>query len=473
MRKKILALFLTAAAAISLAACGNATSGQKTEADSHKDASKQAVESTTAGSAAAGSTTEKSTAAKAGTDKKGTGGGSNTLTVWAWDKTFNIYAMQEAEKIYQKDHPDFKLNIVEVPWADMQTQLATILAAGDTSQLPDVLLMQDFAYKKYVMTYKDLFQDLTGSGIDFSQFSKGKMEESVVDGKNYGVPFDSGTEIAAYRTDLLEKAGYKASDLTDIDWNRFLAIGKDVLAKTGYSLFSSQAGSSDLVMQMVQSAGGSIWNQDGSPYFAGNKVLEKSMETYKDLFASGVMATGNSWDEYIATFTSGKTLGAINGCWIMATIQSDKDQSGKWTITDMPSLPDVDGATNYSNQGGSSWGVTENCRNKDLAVDFLKQTFAGSTALYDDLLPSAGVIASWTPAGQSEVYGQPQAFYGGDPVFKKITEYGTKIPAFNRGIYYTEANGALATAVTNICSGADVGKELKTAEDTVKFNMGK
>ena len=28
----------------------------------------------------------------------------NTITVWCWDKTFNIFAMEEAAKIYQEDH---------------------------------------------------------------------------------------------------------------------------------------------------------------------------------------------------------------------------------------------------------------------------------------------------------------------------------------------------------------------------------
>ena len=158
----------------------------------------------------------------------------NSLTVWAWDKTFNIYAMEEAEKIYQAQNPDFSLEIVEVGWDDMQTKLSTIVGSGNYDQLPDILLMQDFAYQKYCITYPDLFQDLTDSGIDFSQFAEGKVNASVVEGKNYGVPFDNGTEIAAYRTDILEQAGYTIEDLTDIDWNRFMEIGKDVYEKTGY-----------------------------------------------------------------------------------------------------------------------------------------------------------------------------------------------------------------------------------------------
>ena len=164
----------------------------------------------------------------------------NTLTVWAWDQNFNIKAMNEAAKIYQKDNPDFKLNVNEVSWDDMQTNLGTILGSGDLSQLPDVLLLQDFAFQKYAQNYPDMFTDLTDSGIDFSQFAKSKVAESVVDGKNLGVPFDTGAEVACYRTDILEQAGYTIDDLTDIDWDRFDEIGKDVKEKTGYSLMSVQ-----------------------------------------------------------------------------------------------------------------------------------------------------------------------------------------------------------------------------------------
>ena len=153
------------------------------------------------------------------------------LTVWTWDPSFNIYSMKEAEKIYQKDHPDFSLDIVEVSWDDTQTKLGTILSSGNYAELPDILLMQDFAFQKYVLTFPDLFVELTDSGIDFSQFAEGKVGASVVDGKNYGVPFDNGADIAAYRADILEQAGYTAEDLTDIDWNRFIEIGKDVKEK--------------------------------------------------------------------------------------------------------------------------------------------------------------------------------------------------------------------------------------------------
>ena len=395
----------------------------------------------------------------------------NSLTVWAWDKTFNIYAMEEAEKIYQAQNTDFSLEIVEVGWDDMQTKLSTIVGSGNYDQLPDILLMQDFAYQKYCITYPDLFQDLTDSGIDFSQFAEGKVNASVVEGKNYGVPFDNGTEIAAYRTDILEQAGYTIEDLTDIDWNRFMEIGKDVYEKTGYSLVSVQAASSDLIYQMMQSAGASTWNEDGAVNFTENDILKQCIEIYKEMADAHVMQIVNSWDEYIGTFTSGKACGVINGCWIMASMQTAESQAGNWQITNFPSLPGVEGATNYSNQGGSTWAITTNCQDTDLAVDFLKNTFAGSKELYDTILPGAGALATWLPASESDVYAEPQEFYGGQQVYTLLSEFSEKVPSVDLGVYYTEANRALSTLLSNVVAGADIDAELETAKETVEFDM--
>lgn len=51
----------------------------------------------------------------------------NTITVWCWDKTFNIFAMEEAAKIYQEDHQDVKIDIVEVGDVDVQSRLTILV----------------------------------------------------------------------------------------------------------------------------------------------------------------------------------------------------------------------------------------------------------------------------------------------------------------------------------------------------------
>ena len=55
---------------------------------------------------------------------------------------------------------------------------------------------------------------------------------------------------------------------------------------------------------------------------------------------------------------------------------STEDQKGLWGITTMPKVDGVDTATNYANNGGSSWYITSNCKNVELAEDFLQAHLA-------------------------------------------------------------------------------------------------
>ena len=323
----------------------------------------------------------------------------NTLTVWTWDPNFNVYAIKKAAEIYAQDHEGFKVEVSEVQSDDIETRLTTAVSAGDLSTLPDIFLMQDNSFQKYATNYPDIFTDLTDSGIDFSEFSSAKVAYSTLDGKNYGIPFDNGAVIECLRTDMLEQAGFTVDDFTDITWNDFMEKAKVVKEKTGQPILTSQAGSPDLVMEMLQSCGESLFNEDGSVNIVDNKALKPILEIYSQMVKDGTLVEVTDWDQYIASINNGTTAGVINGCWIMASITANEDQSGKWAITNMPKLDGVDGATNYSNNGGSSWAISSNCKKQDLAIDFMKSTFAGSTALYDDIMQKA----LWQPGHRQEI----------------------------------------------------------------------
>lgn len=405
-----------------------------------------------------------------GGDSGGEGDGDNKLTVWTWDPNFNIYAMEEAEKVYQEDNPDFELEIVEVPWDDLQTKLTTIAQSQAFSELPDIFLMQNNAFQKNGLNYPDLFSDFSDSDIDFSEFPKSVVDYSTIDGVNYGVPFDAGTAVTALRTDVLTEAGYTVDDFTDITWEEYLTIGKDVLAKTGQPLLSGQAGSADIPMMMLQSAGASLFDDEGNPTIVDNEALEAAIDVYTQLVEAGVLVEVNSWDEYIGTIVNGNTAGTINGIWIVGSIQTAEDQAGKWAITNLPKLEGVSGATNYSANGGSSWALSSNA-DVELASDFLAATFAGSTELYDTILPKAGAVANWIPAGESDVYNEPNEFFGGQPIFADVVSFGPEVPSNNTGAYYYEARDAVSTAMTQIMGGTDPATALEEAQANVEFAM--
>ena len=396
----------------------------------------------------------------------------NKLTVWTWDPNFNIYAINKAAEIYAKDHEGFTVEVTEVKSNDIETKITNAVQAGDLSTLPDIFLMQDNSFQKYVTFYPDVFTSLADSGIDFTQFSAAKVAYSTVDGTNYGVPFDNGAVVNCLRTDLLEQAGYTVDDFTDITWSDYMEKAKVVLEKTGLPMLTAQAGSPDIIMEMLQSCGASLFNEDGTGNIAENDVLKKCVEIYAQMVADGTLVEVTDWDQYISSLNSSTVASTFNGCWIMASIQAAEDQSGKWAITNMPKLDDVENATNYSNNGGSSWAISSNTSHKDLAVDFLNATFAGSTELYDDVI-SKGALATWAPAGESDAYNVPVDLYGGDTVYAKIVDFATKTPANTTGAFYYDARDAVGVALSNITqTGADVTSELQTAQETLDFNMG-
>ena len=87
----------------------------------------------------------------------------------------SVYAMKQAEALYQKEHPNFKLDIQEKVYTDIEQSLITAAEAGNYDTLPDIFLMQDYSFHKDVANYPEIFTELTDSGIDFSQFSGGKL----------------------------------------------------------------------------------------------------------------------------------------------------------------------------------------------------------------------------------------------------------------------------------------------------------
>lgn len=390
------------------------------------------------------------------------------LTIWTWDPTFNIAAMKVAKEMYQQEHPEVEIDIQEVLSEDIETKVITAASAGDLSTLPDILLVQDNSFQKFATNYPEVYADLTDL-YDYTDFAPAKVAYSTLNGRHFGIPFDAGTAIATYRTDYLAEAGYTIADLNDIDWDRFLEIGRDVKAKTGRPMLSGQAGALDTVLMMLQSCGSSMFTEEGSVNLKNNEELKEVLGYYSTMVKEGIFIEVNTWDEYIGTLSNASVVGTINGCWILGTILSLDSQKGLWDLTNMPKLVKAENATNYSNNGGSSWAVI-NGKDVELAVDFMK--VYRNVDFYNTILPTTSAIATWAPAKEAPAYTAPNEFYNNQPIFATIVEYTGKVPANITGAYYYDARSALGTAVTNYLNGGNLDSELATAEETINFTMG-
>ena len=403
-------------------------------------------------------------AAVAGAEEK------TTITVWCWDPAFNIYAMNEAAKVYAQINPDVEIEVIEVATEDCETRQTAAFISGQMDDLPDIVLMQDNSGQKFLSTYPGMYYDLTDK-IDYSNFADFKVNYFVSEGRNYAVPFDNGCAAMFIRTDILEEAGYTLADVTDITWSRFIEIGKDVKEKTGMPILTCEMGFADFLMMIPQSAGTWYFDDEGNPNIAGNEVLKATLETIKQLADAGIVYEAVDWAEYISTLNTGKAASTIQGCWILGSVVLAEDQAGKWGVTNIPRLDNIEGATNYSNQGGSSWLVLANSENAEIAADFLNQTFAGSTEFYQTILKSSGAIATYLPAAEGEAYAEPHEFFGGQAVFADIMEFSAQIPKVELRLYNYEARDALRDALQAYRDGGDLDSLMQEAQDTVEFLM--
>ncbi len=428
MKKRMTALLISMSMLFTLTSCGSSTGGQTTPSDS------------------GGQTTP---------DSSNTGGNSeeNTLTVMCWTPEFNIYAMKEAEAIYKAEvNSDFSLNIIETPWLDIQTLMVTAATSNDLSILPDIFLLQNNAYQKNITNYPAVFTDLTDMGFAWDEFSESARIYSNIDGAQYALPFDNGAAFMAIREPVIQSAGLTIEDFTNITWREFIALGEIVYQETGTSMLSLTASLGDIINIMIKTAGVSLFNEDGSVNIKDNAALHEAMSVYVEMVEKKVLTVYNSGDETRTATSLGHTVANINGAWAASSLATYEDFYGTWVMTTVPRLDGFD-SVNYSENGGSSWGISGASEKKELAADFLNYTFGGNQDFFDTILDGAVAISTWIPAGDSEAYSQGVENFGGQAIHAEIVEYSSKIKPAPAGVYYYDAQSAISTALSEIMMG--------------------
>ena len=404
-------------------------------------------------------------------DEKKSEEGGHKLSIMAWDTAFNIPAIQAAADDYKENvDSEFELEILEQGGSeDVETAITTAGSAGDYSNLPDIVLFQDHYIHRYVADYPDAWTSLGDIDINWDDFAAEKIDYSTIDGEHYGVPVDNGTVVCAYRTDLLEQAGYTIDDLTGCTWDKFMEVGKAVKEKTGKALLCMNSDGNDLPYMMMQAEGVSQF-KDGKPYITENETLVTIVEKLVEMAKEGILLMPNSWSDYTDKAIQGdQVAGVMNGNWILPTIEKVEANSGKWEITTMPTL---EGGEGYASNGGSSLYITSNCGNVDLAKDFLAYTFGGSTTTYDNALRDGGVISTYAPAGETEVYNEGVEFFNNQPIYADIVEMGTHVQKVEQSDFHYAARDYVGSAIVKIINGTDTMDALKEAEDQLNFDMG-
>lgn len=407
--------------------------------------------------------TNKNEGTNAGTGKK-------EITVWAWDKVFNIGAMEKAKALYAEKNPDVTINIVENAQADIIQKLNAGFNSGTTKTLPTIVLIEDYRAQSFLQAYPDSFFALDNF-INAADFADYKIGPTSYDGKQYGVPFDTGVTGLYVRTDYLEQAGYTTADLQDITWDKYIEIGKAVKAKTGKDMLTQDPNDLGLIRMMIQSAGSWYLKEDGTtPNIADNAPLTQAFETYKNIMDAGIVKVTSDWSQFVGAFNNGDVASVPTGNWITASIKAEADQSGKWAVVPFPTLPNVPQSVHASNLGGSSWYVL-NVDGKEAAAEFLKETFGSSVDLYQTLVKDIGAIGTLKAAATGEAYKAADEFFGGQKTIADFAGWTEEIPNVNYGMHTYAIEDILVVEMQNYMSGTDLTKVLSNAQSQAETQI--
>lgn len=434
--KKVIALALTIAMAVGVTACGT-----KEKAPETSDTEVKTEE-----------TTEETTEDTA--EEKG------KITIWAWDESFNIVAANQAKEIYATANPDVEVEVVTMAQDDIVTKLNTSLSSGSYEGLPDIVLIEDYKIQGYLAAYKDEFYDLSSvaSPDDFATYKTGV---SLVDGKLYGIPFDSGVAATFYRKDLIEQAGFTDADMQNLTWEKYIEIGKAVKEKTGVSMCTLDPSDIGQIRMMLQSAGSWYTAADGSVDIADNQSLKDAIKIYKDLVDSGITKQTADWDQFVGAFNNGEVASVITGCWIAPSIKKAEDQSGKWGMAAFPKMEANSKSVNASSIGGAGWYVLKNVGNAETAADFLGKTFASNADLMNTLAKDITLVSTLNTASSGSSYTEDDEFFGGQKVFTDFAQWTNAVPSVNYGLHTYAIEDIMTEAVQAIVSnGADIDTTL-------------
>ena len=233
-------------------------------------------------------------------------------------------AVEDIQNIVQK-LKDKNIGILITDHNVQETLSITSLASSTYEGLPEIVLIEDYRIQGYLRSFPDDFADLSSIAKpeDFAAF---KTAVNVVDGKLYGIPFDSGVAAIFYRLDVLEQAGYSEADMQDLTWEEFIKIGEDVKAATGMNLMTMDPSDVGQLRMMLQSAGSWYTDPDGKVTVAGNKAMEDAINTYIDLYTSDVVVDHVGWDKWLAGFHNGEVWTVPTGCWISASVIAAEEQ---------------------------------------------------------------------------------------------------------------------------------------------------
>jgi ABC-type glycerol-3-phosphate transport system substrate-binding protein len=286
---------------------------------------------------------------------------------------------QTAVQEFEASHPNIKVDVVTVPYAEYQDRL-TIAVRGGTP--PDVSTVDQiwnygFATGGAIIPLDDYIA--TSDTVKQANFFPGAWDSAAFEGKVWGVPFNVDVwQFTFYNKALLEAASVDPQMLTTWEGLKDAAAKLTDTSKGQYAVGLVGHLGEDTVVIMdsfIYSNGGSVLNADGTcaldqpeavdalkylvsllPY-APEGVANMGTGDVRNLFLNGSLATEwwpaleqptlqqskLDWDFVVGTAPEGKTPVGTYGGWNLVIYDKSQHKDEAWQFIQFLTQPDVNG----------------------------------------------------------------------------------------------------------------------------------
>ncbi|UUZ80466.1 extracellular solute-binding protein [Paenibacillus sp. P26] len=327
------------------------------------------------------------------------------ITMWSQfadpnSKDGGAIAFYKALDATKAKFPDVEIDHVGTGGEAYKAKLPATSAADE---LPDIFFAwgggssQPFVAGKRVLAIDDLVMDGT-----LARLVPGTTDNFKYDGKLYGLPTTIATANLYINKELLDQAGAKIPTT----WDEFVAVISALKAKgvTPIALGAKDRWPAmfwnailDIRMGGVDAMNAAL-KKNGS--FDSPEFVEAARK-YKELIdmkAFGDNYLGNSYDDSVNAFLSGKAAMLFMGGWVNGQINADNSAvKGKVVTATFPTIPGGKGnADEWFGGAGETFLINAKIKNKDkvwqvykfFMEDLAKESFlagSGSSAWKGDI----------------------------------------------------------------------------------------
>lgn len=272
-------------------------------------------------------------------------------------------AMQKLIDQYQTENPNIKINLIEIPFEDIQNKIMVSVSGGT----PPALARTTESVTSFINKATIDFADYVDKDELLSQFLPSIHNYFVLNDKVCSVPTDVTANGLIYNKTAFEKAGVSVPTSPDDiwTWEEFEQALKTVMEKGGVQYGLVIDNPTHRWSTILYEFGGSLANENGGNLSSPESLA--AIEYTKHLFDEGIVpkSTWLGGEDPNNMFRSGQVAAHLSGNWIFINYR-DNITDFEWGVTYLPTE-----VTRSSVPGGKQLTAFEGSGMEQEAVDFI------------------------------------------------------------------------------------------------------